>query len=47
MEKIYSEAKKAGMFFDSEFPATNESIGDPSKSNFASFTKNTVWLRPR
>lgn len=47
MEKMYSAAKKSGAFFDSEFPATNQSIGDPSKSNFANFTSNTVWLRPR
>lgn len=35
------------MFVDSEFPAENKSIGDPSKANFSNFTNNTIWLRPR
>jgi hypothetical protein len=35
------------MFFDKEFPATNQSMGDPSMSNFAEKTNNTVWLRPK
>lgn len=47
IERSYIDAKNAGAYFDCEFPATNKSIGDPSKSNFSNFTTNTVWLRPR
>lgn len=47
LNKMYTDAKNAGAFYDNEFPAANQSIGDPSKSNFANFINNMVWLRPR